>query len=223
VIEVTVRTLVVGFAATALLLPLATAVGWWLARGRSRLRPLVSLVVTLPLVLPPVVIGWLLLAVFGRPTPVGGLMYALGLGLPFTPLAATVAAAVVGLPLAVASSRAAFEAVDVRLEEVSQACGEPPWRCFWRVTVPLAAPGLAAGAVLAFARAIGEFGATMVFAGDTPWTRTLAIAVYAGLDDPGGPSVVPWVLASGGLGAAALLGHEALVRWQRRRLEVDDR
>ena len=132
------------------------------------------------------------------------------------------AAFTVGLPLYVWSARAAFEAVDPRLEEVSATLGTPPWRTFARVTLPLALPGIAGGAVLAFARALGEFGATAVVAGNMEGeTRTIALAVYTLLDTPGGEgATLPLVLASLGIAAASLLGYELLSRWQRRRLEL---
>jgi molybdate transport system permease protein len=213
----------VGVAATAIGLPLATAIGGWLARSRSRWRPVVTTIVFLPLVLPPVVTGWLLLALLGRQAPLGSLLARIGWPIPFSPAAAVIAAVVVGLPLFVMSARAAFEAVDRRYEEMSLTLGLTPAQTLWRVTLPLAAPGLAAGAVLSFARALGEFGATIVLAGNTDQTRTIAVAVYALLDDPSGDaSIVPLVLASVGLSAAALAGFELLLRWQRRRLELVD-
>jgi molybdate transport system permease protein len=210
----------VGLLAALLGLGPAAGIGWWLARTRSPWRPLVTTAVLLPLVLPPVVTGWLLLALLGRRSLVGGALDALGLGVPFTPAAAVIAAVIVGLPLYVMSARAAFEAVDPRYEEISASLGDPPWVTFRRVTLPLAAPGLAGGAVLAFARALGELGATIVLAGNTEGTRTLSLAVYALLDAPDGEArTVPLVLASVGLSLLSLLGYEALLAAQRRRLD----
>jgi len=222
-IEVVLRSVLVALAATTLLAPGAIAAGWWLARSMSTLRPLVSNLLILPLVLPPVVVGWVLLALLGTHGPVGIPLGSLGIYVPFSTAAAVLAAMVVGLPLFVTSARAAFEAVDPRLEEVALSSGDRPLAVFRRVTLPLAVPGLAAGAVLSFARALSEFGATIVLAGDSPSTRTLAIAVYAGLDDPQGGTVLPLVLASVAIGAAALVLYEVLIQWQRRRLEVYDR
>lgn len=210
----------VGLLAALLGLGPAVGIGWWLARTRSPWRPLVTTVVLLPLVLPPVVTGWLLLALLGRRSLLGGALDALGLGVPFTPAAAVIAAVIVGLPLYVMSARAAFEAVDPRYEEISASLGDPPWVTFRRVTLPLAAPGLAGGAVLAFARALGELGATLVLAGNTEGTRTLSLAVYALLDAPDSEArTVPLVLASVGLSLLSLLGYEALLAAQRRRLD----
>jgi molybdate transport system permease protein len=216
------RSIEVGLLAAALGLPVAVLLGHWLARSRSRWRAVVSTLVFLPLVLPPVVTGWLLLALLGSTSPVGRALEAAGLPVPFTLGAAVIAALVVGLPLYVMSARSAFEAVDPRYEELSAALGDRPWTTFGRVTLPLAAPGLAAGAVLAFARALGEFGATVVLAGNTDQTRTLAVQVYALLDAPDGEArVVPLVLASVAVSLVSLVGFEALVRAQRRRLELD--
>ena len=212
----------VGLWCTALGLPLAVAVGWALARGRFPGKALVSGVVLAPMVLPPVVTGLLLLDLLGRQSAVGGALAAAGLPLSFSFAAAVLAALVVGLPLYIWSARAAFEAVDTRLEEVSWTLGVPPWQTFLRVTLPLAVPGLCAGAVLAFARGLGEFGATAVLAGNMAGeTRTIALAVYALLDTPGGESATrPLVVASVALSLGALAGYELLVRWQRRRLEL---
>lgn len=216
------RSVEVGVFATLIGLPAATATGAWLARSRSRWRPVASTLVFLPLVLPPVVTGWLLLALLGRDGPLGRPLAALGLPVPFTLGAAVIAALVVGFPLFVISARSAFEAVDRRYEELSLTCGLPPVKTALRVTLPLAAPGLAAGALLAFARALGEFGATIILAGNTVGTRTIAVAVYALLDAPDGASPLPLVGASVALSLGALVGFELLLRAQRRRLEVDD-
>lgn len=211
----------VGLWCTVLGLPPAAGLGWWLARSGSRWKPIVSAVLFLPLVLPPVVTGLLLLRVFGRATPIGGMLDAAGLGVPFTFGAAVLAGWVVGLPLYVMTARTAFEAVDPRLEQVSATLGDRPLRTFWRVTLPLAAPGLTAGAVLAFARSLGEFGATIVLAGNTVSTRTIPIAVYGLLDAPGGEAAIrPLVIVSVVTSIVALLAFEALQRWQRARLEV---
>jgi molybdate transport system permease protein len=210
----------VALASTLLALVPAALLGRLLARGFPG-RSLVTALVLVPLVLPPVVTGLLLLDVFGRQGPIGGALDALGVRIAFTWLGAVVAATVVGFPLYVIAVRQAFEAIDPRYEEVAATLGDPPWRAFARVALPLALPGIAAGAVLAFARALGEFGATVVVAGNVEGrTRTLALAVYALLDAPGRDPRLPWLVgASLGLALAALAAYEALLRWQRRRLE----
>ena len=207
----------VGLWCTVLGFPVAVGVGWVLARKRFVGRTLLITLLMVPLVLPPVVTGYVLLRVLGRDGPAA----ALGLEIPFTLAGAVVAAFVVGLPLYVLAARHAFEAVDPRYEEVAWTLGVPPWRTFLRVTFPLAAPGIVAGAVLAFARALGEFGATAVLAGNIEGeTRTIALAVYTLLETPGadeGIAVLVW--SSIGISLAAIAGYEAFNRWQRRRLE----
>jgi molybdate transport system permease protein len=142
--------------------------------------------------------------------------------IPFTLLGATLAALTVGLPLYIVSIRNAFQTVDPSLEDVSLTLGNRPFPTFLRITLPLALPGIAAGAVLAFARALGEFGATVVLAGNIEGsTRTIALAVYTLLESPQGRETI-WVLvgASVVLSLLALLGYEALSRRQRRQMEA---
>ncbi len=215
--------LVVGVLSTVVMLAPAMACAWVLARGRFRGRSLLSGVVMLPLVLPPVVTGLLLLRGVGRSAPLGGLLAAAGWPVPFTLTGAVVAACVVGFPLYVMAIRGAFEAVDPRLEEVSWTLGAPPRRTFLRVSLPLALPGVLAGMVLAFARGLGEFGATAILAGNMEGTtRTIALAVYALLDAPDGEAQVRTLLgASVGLSVVSLVLYEALNRRQRRSLEWD--
>jgi len=213
----------VGAWAALLGMPLAIALGWVLARKRFRGRTLLGAVVLAPMVLPPVVTGLILLDLVGRNTWLGGALARIGLPLSFSFAAAVLAALVVGLPLYVWSCRAAFAAVDPRLEEMSLTLRQPPWRTFVRVTLPLALPGLAAGAVLAFARGLGEFGATAVLAGNIQGeTRTIALDVYHLLETPGGESASRWLVAcSVVLACVALVAWEWLNRRQRERLEVD--
>lgn len=215
--------LVVGLLSTVVMLAPAMACAWLLARGRFRGRSLLSGVVMLPLVLPPVVTGLLLLRALGRSAPLGSALAAVGWPVPFTLTGAVVAACVVGFPLYVMAIRGAFEAVDPRLEEVSWTLGAPPRRTFLRVTLPLALPGVLAGMVLAFARGLGEFGATAILAGNMEGTtRTIALAVYALLDAPDGEAQVRTLLgASVGLSVVSLVVYEVLNRRQRRRLEWD--
>jgi molybdate transport system permease protein len=215
--------LVVALASTLVGLAPAVGAGWLLARGRFRGKSLLTAIIMAPLVLPPVVTGLLLLRAFGRSTPLGGLLEAAGLPISFSLFGAGVAALVVGFPLYVLSIRGAFEAVDPRYAELSLTLGVPPRATWRRITLPLALPGVAAGAVLAFARALGEFGATAIIAGNIEGrTRTIALAVYALLDSPDGEAeTTTLLLASVSLSAAALLGYELLNRWQRRRLDLD--
>ncbi len=196
--------------------------GCVLARKDFFGKSLLATVALAPLVLPPVVTGFLLLSLLGSQGVLGGWLSGLGLPVPFTLLGATLAALTVGLPLYVVSVRNAFQVVDPRYEEVSWTLGRRPWPTFLRVTFPLAVPGIAAGAVLAFARALGEFGATVVLAGNIEGsTRTIALAVYTLLESPQGRETI-WILvgASVLISLLALLGYEVLSRRQRRQMEV---
>lgn len=213
--------LIVALSAVLLGLVPAVAVGWLLARRDFPGKSLVSMIVMAPLVVPPVVTGFLLLTVLGRESAIGGFLTAIGLPIPFTLLGATLAALVVGFPLYVMAIRTVFDTVDRRFEEVSWALGVPKAQTFRRISLPLALPGIAAGAVLAFARSLGEFGATVVLAGNMEGeTRTIALAVYSLLESPSGQQAT-WILVIGSvfLSLLALLGFEGLTRWQRRRME----
>ena len=212
--------LVALLATLAGLLP-ALGLGWVLARHDFPGKTLLSTVVLAPLVLPPVVTGFLLLSLLGKKGLLGGWLGVVGVTIPFSLLGAAIAALVVGLPLYVISVRGAFEAVDPAYEEISWTLGVPPKSTFRRISLPLALPGIVAGSVLAFARALGEFGATVVLAGNVEGsTRTIALAVYTLLESPQGREAT-WVLvgASVAISLGALFGYETLSRRQRRRLE----
>ncbi len=215
--------LLVGFSATLLSLPGALFVAWFLERSRAPGRGLVQTLVMLPLVLPPVVLGYLLLKVFSPRGVVGQGLAGLGLPVAFHWLGAVVAAAVVGFPLFVLMISLAMKGVDPRLERMSQSLGRTRWSTFWRVTLPLSWPGILAGAAISFARGLGEFGATVVLAGRIPGeTETIPLAIYAQLDSPGGESrVVGLVVASIILCLAGVLVARLLDRWHQRRLEID--
>lgn len=208
-------TLWVALWSTALSLPFGVLVAHALARGRFRGRGALNLVVHLPLVLPPVVTGYLLLLAFGRQGPVGQVLEAVfGLVLSFRWTGAVVAAAVMGFPLMVRPIRLAIEAVDPHLEEIAAGLGARPLTVWRTITLPLILPGVLAGAVLGFARALGEFGATITFVAAIPGeTRTLAAAVYDRLAVPGGEAAVLWLsalavlMAVGALALAETLGR----------------
>jgi len=173
-------TLRVGAFATALALPFAVALAWGLARFEFRARPLVQAVVSLPMVLPPVAVGLALLVLLGPRGPLGSLWRALDVELVFTRSAAVLAAAVVGFPLLVRACEQAFAEVDPRLERVARTLGAGRARVFFRVSLPLARRGVLYGVLLAFTRALGEFGATAIVAGILPGrTETLALGIYA--------------------------------------------
>jgi molybdate transport system permease protein len=182
-------TLKVASWATAINLVLGVAVGWLLARRRFVGREFVDALLTLPLVLPPTVMGYYLLVVVGKRGWLGRwLEQSFGINLIFTWQGAVIAATVVAFPLVLKSARAAFEAVDPQLEKAARVLGLNEWAVFFRVTMPMAWPGILAGVLLVFARSLGEFGATLMVAGSIPGrTQTLSIAVYeavqAGQDD----------------------------------------
>jgi molybdate transport system permease protein len=171
----------VALLALALVGPLGIALAFVQARRRYPLRRLVDALVLLPLVLPPSVVGFLLVLVFGRHGPVGAaLESALGVRLVFTPAAAVIASAVVALPILVKTAQPAIEAVPPELEDVARTLGLRPIAVFFRVTLPAAWRGVLAATVLGFARALGEFGATLMFAGNIPGrTNTMPIEIFA--------------------------------------------
>ena len=173
-------TLQVAGCATALAGLLGVACGFALARSRRPGRRLIEALLTLPLVLPPTVVGYYLIVLLGRNAPFGAwLTTHFGITLMFTWQGAVVAAAVVAFPLVFTSARAAFEGVDERLEQAARVLGSTELKVFVQVTLPLAMRGIAAGAMLTFARAMGEFGATLMIAGNIPGkTQTLSLAVY---------------------------------------------
>ncbi len=195
--------------------------GWLLARWNNPFRALIQGVVMLPLVLPPVVTGLLLLWLFGRSGPLGEAWHSVTGGhIAYTTAACVIAAAVVGFPLMVEGIRLSMIGVDKRLEDVSRSLGRGRVGTFLRVTLPLSLPGVIAGAVLSFARALGEFGATIVIAGNVEGeTRTIPVAVYTLLNAPGGEAGV-WRLVgvSVALSLVALLIAFWLGARQRRRL-----
>ncbi len=216
-LELSLRVAAVGVVVS---LPLAIAIGWLLARTRFPGRIVVDALVHLPLVLPPVVVGYLLLVALGRRSPLGGFLERrLGIELAFTWQGAALAAAIMGFPLIVRSVRLAIELVDVRVEEAARTLGAGRLRVLLTVTLPLALPGVLAGAVLGFARSLGEFGATLTFAGNIEGrTRTLASAVYTASSVPGGDAAAMRLVGiSVALSVAALVASEALARRLRRR------
>jgi len=220
VIRLSLKVAIVGVLLT---LPIAFGLAYALARGRFPGRILLDAVVHLPLVLPPVVTGWILLILFGRTGPIGGwLDRAFGVTLMFRWTGAALAAAVMALPLMVRAMRLSIEAVDLRLEGAARSLGAGPWRTFRTVTLPLSLPGVWAGLVLGFARSLGEFGATISFVSNIPGqTRTLPIAIYTALQVPGEESaVVRLAVVSVVLSLGALIASEWLVRRQGGRAHV---
>ena len=219
--EIAALSLKVSLWAVACSLPAGIACAWVLARCRFPGKVLLDGLVHLPLVTPPVVVGYLLLIVLGRNGWLGGLLYgAFGITLTFTWKGAAVAAAVMAFPLMVRAIRLGIESVDHRLEEAARTLGATPVRALFTITLPLAAPGLLTGALLAFARCLGEFGATITFVSNVPGqTRTLPLAIYTLLQTPEGESAAAWLAGlSLALAAVALAASELAARAVRKRL-----
>jgi molybdate transport system permease protein len=211
----------VAFWATLLSLPIGLLAAYALARWRFPGHALLNGLVHLPLILPPVVTGYLLLLTFGRQGPVGGFLEAVfGITLAFRWTGAALAAAVMAFPLMVRAIRLSLEAVDSSLEAAAGTLGAaPPW-VFLTVTLPLCLPGIVAGAILAFAKALGEFGATITFVANIPGeTQTIPSAIYALLQVPGGDGAA-WrlVVISILIAMGALLASELLARRVQRRV-----
>lgn len=215
-------------AAASVLLTLGPGlyVGWLLARRPFPGRGLLHALVMLPLVLPPVVTGYLLLVVFSPRGWVGGFLeHTVGVRVAFGWAGAVVAAAVVGFPLLVQQVRGSIEAVDPRYERLSASLGHSGWASFWRVTFPLARPGVLAGVLLAFARSLGEFGATITLAGYVEGeTNTIALSVFRALEAPGGGRTTFLLcMVSLAVAATALGGYEALNRRHHERIAWRER
>jgi molybdate transport system permease protein len=202
-------------------LPFATAVAWLLARRDFAGKTLVDAIVHLPLVLPPVVIGFFLLVLLGTKGPIGGWLYeTFGLRLIFTRWGAAVAAAVMSFPLMVRSIRLALEAVDQGLEFAARTLGASRLDVFFSVTLPLMLPGILTGSIVAFASSLGDFGATITFVGNVPGeTQTLSLAIYSLAQTPDGDAAaLRLVLISLVLALGALFVSEVLARRVRRML-----
>ncbi|SIS69470.1 molybdate transport system permease protein [Roseivivax lentus] len=211
----------VAFWATLAALPFGVAVAYLLARVRFPGRGLLNGLVHLPLILPPVVTGYLLLLGFGRQGPLGSALYELfGITLAFRWTGAALAAAIMAFPLLVRAIRLALEAVDPGLEAAAATLGASSLRVFLTVTLPLILPGVIAGAVLSFAKAMGEFGATITFVANIPGeTQTLPSAIYAFLQVPGGEdAAMTLVLISIAIAMGALALSEVLARRAARRV-----
>jgi molybdate transport system permease protein len=207
----------VATAATLLALPVALGLALALARGHWRGKSLLEALVALPLVLPPVVIGYALLISFGRQGPLGRWLYDwFGITFVFSFRGAVLAAAVMALPLMVRAVRQALEAVDRGLEDAARTLGASRLDAFTSVTLPLAAPGLLSGAVLGFAASLGEFGATITFVSNVPGqTQTLPLAIYSALQSADGETAALRLVACSVVLALAAL---ALAQWSHRRI-----
>jgi molybdate transport system permease protein len=200
-------------------LPVAVLFAWLLVRGRFYGRPVLDAVVHLPMVLPPVVVGWLLLILFGVRGPIGSWLQSwFGIRLVFTTAGASLACTVMSFPLMLRAIRLSLEAVDPGLEQAARTLGAGTLDRFFNITLPLASPGVLVGAVVGFASCLGNFGAVITFAGSIPGqTQTLPLAIYAALQTPGGEEVAARLsLVSVVLAIAGLLASE----WLARRLRI---
>jgi molybdate transport system permease protein len=205
----------VSIVATLVALPFGIAIGWLLARKDFWGKIIVDGIVYLPLVLPPVVTGYLLLISFGRRGPIGAFLADyLGIVFSFRWTGAALSCGIMGFPLMVRPIRLAFEAIDRRLEDAAATLGADGFRLFLTVTLPLALPGVIAGAVMCFARALGEFGATITFVSNIPGeTQTISAAIYTLLQVPGGEAAAGrLVLVAVALALAALIVSEWFAR-----------
>ncbi|HEY0316045.1 MAG TPA: molybdate ABC transporter permease subunit [Sphingomonas sp.] len=205
----------VSVVAVVAMLPIAFGIALLLARVRFPGKLLVDGIIHLPLVLPPVVTGWLLLLAFAPSGPLGAPLNAIGVSLMFRWTGAAVAAGVMSLPLMVRAIRLSLEAVDRKLEGAARTLGASPLRVFRTITLPLALPGVWAGAVLGFARSLGEFGATITFVSNIPGeTQTLPIAIYSALQVPGSDALVARLA---GISVLLSLGALLVSEWLSRR------
>ena len=204
--------------ATIASLPLAIAIAYALARRRFPGHAAVNAFVHMPLVLPPVVVGYFLLLLFGTRGPIGHWLDSVfGIRLIFTMQGAALASAVMSFPLMVRAIRLALEAVDPGLEQAARTLGAPPWDTFRSVTLPLMLPGILSGAVVAFAASLGEFGATITFVSNIEGeTRTLPLAIYTATQMPDGDAIAARLVGIAFVLAIAML---VLAEWLARRVE----
>ncbi|NWN83506.1 MAG: molybdate ABC transporter permease subunit [Halomonas sp.] len=215
----------IGMSAVAWTLPPGIAIAWLLARREFRGKALLDGIVHLPLVLPPVVIGYLLLIALGRQGWLGQWLHeGLGVSLPFTWQGAAVASGVMAFPLLVRAVRLSLEAVDPKLEAAANTLGAGRWRIFCTITLPLAIPGVLTGTLLAFARALSEFGATITFASNIPHeTRTLPLALYTLIQMPGKEAAAARLcLLAVIIAMLSLIASETLARRARQRTRQRD-
>jgi molybdate transport system permease protein len=217
-IELSLRVAVV---ATLVSTPLGIAVAWLLARRNFWGKALLDALVHLPLVLPPVVTGYLLLLSFGRKGPVGEFLdHYLGVVFSFRWTGAALACGVMSFPLLVRPMRLSIEAIDRRLEQAAGTLGATPWQVFFTVTLPLALPGILAGMIMGFAKALGEFGATITFVSNIPGeTQTISSAIYSLIQTPDGDAAaLRLVIISAVMAIGALVASEAFARRALRRV-----
>ena len=204
ILQVTSFSLAMAAVATLVMLPPGVGLAWVLARRSFWGQHVIETLVTLPLVLPPVATGLILLKLLGRRGPLGRVLDAAGIEIIFTWRAVVVAMAVMGLPLLVRAARSGFEHVDRRYEQIAETLGASAARVFFTISLPLAWRGVLAGAVLGFSRALGEFGATIMIAGALPGTRTLSVAIYSYTQTGRDAAAVALIVAAATIAFAAI-------------------
>src|SRR6476469_9471217 len=206
--------LITAVAATLITGCLGTVAAWWLFNYKGQRKAWLDGLFTLPLVLPPTVVGFLLLLLFGKHGPIGQVFHSFGLNIVFSWAATVVAATVVAFPLMYRTTLGAFEQVDADLCQAARTLGASEWRIFWRILVPLAWPGMLAGLILSFARALGEFGATLMLAGNIPGqTQTIPTAIFFAVEQGNRFQALVWVVV---VVAIALVTIANLNYWSRR-------
>ncbi len=211
----------VGLFATLVCLPFAITLAWYLARYEFRLKFMVEALLQLPMVLPPVVLGYLLLILFGQQGLIGQYLHILGLELAFNWKGAVLASVVVAFPLMVQPIRLSFQLMNRQLEHVAGTLGATPVQVFYSISLPLALPGMIIGSILCFSRSLGEFGATITFVGNIPGeTRTMPIAIYSFLQQPNGEEMaLRLVMLSLVLAFSALIANYFILQKYQKKLE----
>lgn len=211
----------VGLFATLVCLPFAIVLAWYLARYEFRLKFMVEALLQLPMVLPPVVLGYLLLILFGQQGLIGQYLHILGLELAFNWKGAVLASMVVAFPLMVQPIRLSFQLMNRQLEHVAGTLGATPVQVFYSISLPLVLPGMIIGSILCFSRSLGEFGATITFVGNIPGeTRTMPIAIYSFLQQPNGEEMaLRLVMLSLVLAFSALIANYFILQKYQKKLE----
>jgi len=211
----------VGLFVTLVCLPFAIVLAWYLARYEFRLKFMVEALLQLPMVLPPVVLGYLLLILFGQQGLIGQYLHILGLELAFNWKGAVLASMVVAFPLMVQPIRLSFQLMNRQLEHVAGTLGATPVQVFYSISLPLALPGMIIGSILCFSRSLGEFGATITFVGNIPGeTRTVPIAIYSFLQQPNGEEMaLRLVMLSLVLAFSALIANYFILQKYQKKLE----
>lgn len=189
---ISIRTSIV---ATFIVFFIGIATAWFMCRYKGKARGILDGILTLPMVLPPTVVGFIILVLIGKNFPLGRLLNKIGITLIFSWTATVIAATIVAFPLMYKTCVGAFKQIDINILNAARTLGVSEWKIFWKVAVPVAWPGIAAGTVLAFARALGEFGATIMVAGNIPGkTQTIPIAIYFAVEAGETSSAIKWVV-----------------------------